>query len=623
MKKLNNKGYMLVEIIMAFAITFILLYFMMDLVLKMKNKNDDLLVETVVRTDQTIITNVLMEYLKSDIDDNDEDSGKRFCDAIVIDGNIIKYKNNVIDIVEDYATVVDLGNDNKCKVEKGKISILIPIEVKQLKDERMDVIINYRYNIELKSYAIYSETDNSLVFYNNFDRPKKGEMYRNKKVTELYFDFEKNNYSSSSNIPWYEYRESITKVIVEDEIKPINIAYWFNGFKNAATMDVAKIDTSDVTNMRESFKECGTNVESFKIIGLSKWDLSNVTTIHSMFNGVAQNATSFSIGDLSKWDVSNVTDMSGLFYGMGNKAKSFEILGLANWDVSSVVDMHSMFNSIGKGATSFNIGDLSKWDVSSVTNMNAMFANFALSVIDFKLNLTGWNVSKVTDMGAMFYNIGNKANSFEILGLSNWNVSNVINMVSMFNSIGQNATSFNIGDLSNWDVSKVKNMSQLFANSALSTNVFNLDLSGWNVLNVKNMNAIFYNLGSKANTFKIIGLDDWNMKNVTDVGSMFYGVGEKASLFSIGDLSGWDVSSVTNMRTMFFHAGVNATSFNIGDIAKWNVSNVTDMSGMFNYTGYNVVYELDLSGWDVGNVKKRDEFDSWVESKIIDPSWIS
>ena len=65
MKKMNNKGYMLVEIILAFSITFTLLYFMMDLVLKIKNKNDDLLVETVVRTDSTIITNELTEYAKN------------------------------------------------------------------------------------------------------------------------------------------------------------------------------------------------------------------------------------------------------------------------------------------------------------------------------------------------------------------------------------------------------------------------------------------------------------------------------------------------------------------------------------------------------------------------------
>ena len=48
MKKLNNKGYMLVEIILASVIAFGVAYFILDLVIKLKNKNDDLFVDTPV-----------------------------------------------------------------------------------------------------------------------------------------------------------------------------------------------------------------------------------------------------------------------------------------------------------------------------------------------------------------------------------------------------------------------------------------------------------------------------------------------------------------------------------------------------------------------------------------------
>ena len=60
MKKLNNKGYMLVEIILASVIAFGVAYFILDLVIKLKNKNDDLFVDTLARTDQAIITNTIM-----------------------------------------------------------------------------------------------------------------------------------------------------------------------------------------------------------------------------------------------------------------------------------------------------------------------------------------------------------------------------------------------------------------------------------------------------------------------------------------------------------------------------------------------------------------------------------
>ena len=37
----DRKGYMLVEIVLAFAITFIFIYFAFDVIIKVKEKNDD------------------------------------------------------------------------------------------------------------------------------------------------------------------------------------------------------------------------------------------------------------------------------------------------------------------------------------------------------------------------------------------------------------------------------------------------------------------------------------------------------------------------------------------------------------------------------------------------------
>jgi len=135
MRKLNNKGYMLVEIIMAFVIAFGLLYFMMELVIKLKNMNDDLMVETIVRTDQTIITNRIMEYViekKNEFDCNND---------FKVNDNVIKYGDDVINIVSDYAIV----GEKECKVDESKrtISIKIPIDVKQISNEDFDVVINY------------------------------------------------------------------------------------------------------------------------------------------------------------------------------------------------------------------------------------------------------------------------------------------------------------------------------------------------------------------------------------------------------------------------------------------------------------------------------------------------
>lgn len=138
MKKINNKGYMLVEIILAFSIAFVLIYFMMDLIVKLKNKNDDLMVETLVRTDQTIITNELMEYAIEKEKDFD-------CSSLTVSGNTVNYEEDVIDIVSEYAKI-DKSNVS-CSTDLGKVSIKIPIDVEQMKEEDFDVIIDYKYDI--------------------------------------------------------------------------------------------------------------------------------------------------------------------------------------------------------------------------------------------------------------------------------------------------------------------------------------------------------------------------------------------------------------------------------------------------------------------------------------------
>lgn len=135
--KSNNKGYMLVEIILAFSIAFMLLYFIMDLVIKMKNTNDDLLVKTLVYTDQTIVSNGIMELA---IEKKDEFS----CELLKVEDNVVKYGDDVIDVLSEYAKV----DIDKIVCKDGlanKIVVKIPVIVEQLPDEDFSVDVDYRY----------------------------------------------------------------------------------------------------------------------------------------------------------------------------------------------------------------------------------------------------------------------------------------------------------------------------------------------------------------------------------------------------------------------------------------------------------------------------------------------
>ena len=133
---MNKKGYMLVEIILASVIAFAIAYFVLSITIKLKNKNDDMLVMTLVKTDETIITNKLMNYAINE--------GENFdCSKLVIANNTVKYKNKTIDIVNDYTS---LGK-KKCTNNDGRIIISIPFKVLQLKSADYGVDIAYKYII--------------------------------------------------------------------------------------------------------------------------------------------------------------------------------------------------------------------------------------------------------------------------------------------------------------------------------------------------------------------------------------------------------------------------------------------------------------------------------------------
>lgn len=136
MKKLNNKGYMLVEIILASVIAFGVAYFILDLVIKLKNKNDDLFVDTLARTDQAIITNTIMRDI---YDKNTQFS----CNNIPksVDDNKFKYKDTIIE-VNKYTTIGVID----CEVtQTNLIKLNIPLTVNTTKK-------SYNISINTKDY---------------------------------------------------------------------------------------------------------------------------------------------------------------------------------------------------------------------------------------------------------------------------------------------------------------------------------------------------------------------------------------------------------------------------------------------------------------------------------------
>ncbi len=218
-----------------------------------------------------------------------------------------------------------------------------------------------------EAFAVYSATDNSLTFYKNNDTVTVGSTYKGKAATAVYTGIETVNYSSYSDVPWVDdgNNENIISVVVEDEIAPISVAYWFYRFEYCTSFDVSKIDTSNVINMAHTFHNAAGTVSSPVSI------------------------------NLNSWKTSKVTDMTAMFQNFGNESSSVQI-HIGGWNVSKVGSMANMFRSAAINADTFYITDISGWNVSNVNDMSYMFYRMA-RYADYSLDLSRWNVVNVND----------------------------------------------------------------------------------------------------------------------------------------------------------------------------------------------------------------------------------
>ena len=128
MKKLNRKGYMTVEIIIASVIAFSIAFFLMEITMKLVDVTDNEYANTNFMTDKALIMNNIRKNLKKDIAKYEKiDSIKcsgNYCEIyfdrsggptearrIVIDNenSIIKYTDNMVNGTVIYSKTLDSG----------------------------------------------------------------------------------------------------------------------------------------------------------------------------------------------------------------------------------------------------------------------------------------------------------------------------------------------------------------------------------------------------------------------------------------------------------------------------------------------------------------------------------
>ena len=355
-------------------------------------------------------------------------------------------------------------------------------------------------------------------------------------------------------VPWYNYRNSITSAKVAGKIATQTTALMFNDCPKLASLDLSGLDTSDVTNMSNMFSYCW----SLTSLDLSPLDTSNVTDMSYMLSGCSK-LTSL---DLSPLDTSKVTNMSYMLY----YCPSLTSLDLSPLDTSNVTDMSYMLSGCSKLISL----DLSSFDTSQVERMSGMFDGCSRLA---SLDLSSFDTSNVTGMSRMFYG----CSSLTSLDVSSFDTSNVTGMSGMFDGCSSLASL----DVSSFDPSGAVGMKGMFSGcSKLAL----LDVSSFDTSRVTDMSDMFHGCSSLSS----LDVSSFDTSNVWGMKGMFNGCSELVSL----DLSSFNTWLVSNLSDMFS----GCSSLKSLDLSSFDTSYVLRMNDMFN--GCSSLTSLDLSSFD-------------------------
>lgn len=161
---------------------------------------------------------------------------------------------------------------------------------------------------------------------------------------------------NTDEIPWYEKKEDIRKVVFTPSFKRI----------------------TNITSTASWFFYCK---KMTSITGLENLNTNRVRCMELMFYW-CESLTSL---DVSNFNTSNVTNMGSMFLA----CKKLTSLNLSSFNTSKVTDMYSMFSFCTK-LTSL---DLSSFNTSKVTKMGAMF-KYCDVLTSITVSATGWQTSQ-------------------------------------------------------------------------------------------------------------------------------------------------------------------------------------------------------------------------------------
>ena len=102
-------------------------------------------------------------------------------------------------------------------------------------------------------FAVYSEDDASLTFYKRRALPVEGSVFEGKTATAVYANIQ----NTKSTPPWKGIARKIERVaVVDGGVAPQTMYAWFFNCANLLSVNLSKLDTSNVETMADLFTGC-------------------------------------------------------------------------------------------------------------------------------------------------------------------------------------------------------------------------------------------------------------------------------------------------------------------------------------------------------------------------------
>ena len=379
MKKMNNRGYLIVELILASVLAMTVAYFLLNLVVKMSSKNQDLYVETALLTDKAIMTNLVMEdvnkYTLIRMNNSSENEGKiskvllRFSYYDASNGNTQEYIDKMVTMNTDtsefiYGEVICTNSGNEyepsnCSYKADKTitkklnSNLYSANTSANTKSNIgngvnDGILNINSNLK----TMYSDDDyglNLTIPYNKNTlefSPKievKADYKNGYKVQEpnndttdiksLFTYFPSNSSVSCNYAKVKDVRQSVGK-----STATCTVTYVFNGNSKTASADVTIEVTAKPAPPKPKYlyytsnnlSSQGNNTESFTIYRC-KDDFTNCSSVAGASGMISSTTTSLSYG------LAPVNGSDNFFYSS------------CRYGNSKTIDVYNVYKSDGTG----------------------------------------------------------------------------------------------------------------------------------------------------------------------------------------------------------------------------------------------------------------------------------